>query len=99
MALGAANKASAYLLECIGVKDLQNPTQDEAGAVVQGLAMTIGYLELFLKLHLPAEEQDSVRGFIDTLSSGLANHVEKMQKRALDNAPAGGIIVPDSKAT
>jgi hypothetical protein len=99
IALGASSKATQYILECVGVKDLQNPTADEAAAVVQTMAMTLGYIELFLKLHLPAEEQDGVRAFIDTLSSGLANHVEKMQKKALDSAAESAIITPDSKAT
>jgi hypothetical protein len=94
IALGSCSKATAYLLECLSIKDLQNPTEDEARAVVQGLAMCIGYMELFLKLHLPPEEQPHVRDFISALSSGMADHVRQMQEKAVDTPPPSGIIDP-----
>lgn len=97
MAQGAAQQGVNYLIQAIGIgqKGAQ-PTSEECHAFVHALCMTIAQMELYLALHLPAEEQPHVRKMIAQLSDGMATRVREIQEKLLTPKLDGAIIQDSS---
>lgn len=75
MAARAARLATDYLIENLGVEDLQAVKPEQERALIVGMLGVAAYVQSWLKQHLPHENVEMTR-VVDIVSSQIAARIK-----------------------